>query len=86
MANLDINIDDKLDEEISRLAVKHYGDDSEASQRRLIETALMMRIFWSNSVEKEQQETDDTISHWEFEEPKVNENYSDIIGDWLFRR
>ena len=86
MANLDISVDDKLDEGISGLAVKHYGDDSEASRQRVIETALLMRILWSRSVKEGQQESDETVSKWEFSELPVTEENTATISDWLFRR
>lgn len=86
MENLCVNIDDKQDEEISNLAMKHYGDDSKASRQRVIETALKMRILWSQLVERGQQETDEAVSRWEFaESPSIREN-SDRIQHWLFRR
>ena len=86
MADLDIPADDRLLGVIKRLAIKLYGDDSEASQKRVVETALAMRIVWSHLVEKEQKETDEAVSKWEFpESPATGEN-DDKISDWLFRR
>lgn len=86
MANLDISVDDKLDEGISRLAVKHYGDDSEASRQRVIETALVMRILWSRSVKEGQQETEEALTKWEFPQSPIIEEDTGTIHDWLFRR
>jgi len=66
--------------------VKHYGEDSESSRRRVIETALKMRMVWSNSIVRGQQETDEAVSKWEFSEPAVSEGNAGVINDWLFRR
>ena len=68
------------------LAIKLYGDDSEASRKRVVETALKMRIVWSHLVEREQQETDEAVSRWEFSESPGTEENTSIIKDWLFRR
>jgi hypothetical protein len=86
MADLDILANDRLLVVIKRLAIKLYGDDSEASQKRVIETALEMRIVWSHLVEKGQQETDEAVSNWEFAESPVTEENTGTISNWLFRR
>jgi len=86
MANLDILANDRLLGVIKKLAIKLYGDDSEASQKRVIETALEMRIVWSHLVEKGQQETDEAVSNWEFAESLVTEENTGTISNWLFRR
>lgn len=86
MADLDIYVDDKLLEGISKLAIEHYGDDSEASQGRVVETALQMRILWSRSVEKGQQETNEAVTEWEFQQPLGTKDNDGTIREWLFRR
>jgi hypothetical protein len=86
MPNLDVHIDDKLYEEINRLALKHYGDDSEESRQRVIETALKMRIFWSHSVKKGQEETDEAVTSWEFPESSVGRGNTENIQNFLFWR
>ncbi len=86
MADLDITANERLLGVIKRLAIKLYGDDSEASRKRVVETALEMRIIWSHLVEKGQQETDEAVTSWEFPElPVTEENAGSIMG-WLFRR
>jgi hypothetical protein len=86
MAELDIYLEGKLLEGIRKLATKHYGEDSEASRKRVVETALKMRIVWSNSMERGRQETDEAVSSWEFSESPVTEENRGTISDWLFRR
>jgi len=86
MADLELNIDAKLLEGISRLAIKHYGDDSETSRQRVIETAVSMRLLWAISVEKGQQETDEAVSTWEFPELTMQQENNGSIQNWLFRR
>jgi len=86
MADLDIPANDRLLGIIKRLAIELYGDDSEASQKRVVETALEMRIVWSNLVERGQQETDEVVSKWEFAESLVTKENTGTISNWLFRR
>lgn len=86
MADLDIPANDRLLGVIKRLAIKLYGDDSEASRKRVVETALEMRVVWSHLVERGQQETDEAVSKWEFSESPVTEENTGTISDWLFRR
>ena len=86
MVSLDIHIDDKLLERINRLAIEHYGGNSEASRGRVVETALQMRMLWSKSVDKGQQETDEAVSKWEYSESPVTEENAGTISNWLFRR
>lgn len=86
MADLDIPIDDKLLEGISRLAIRHYGDDSEVSRKRVVETALQMRLLWSCSVRQGQEETDEAVTEWGFAESPINKENTASIRNWLFRR
>ena len=86
MADLDIPANDRLLGVIKRLAIKLYGDDSEASRKRVVETAIEMRIVWAHLVERGQQETDEAASTWEFSESPVTEENTCTISDWLFRR
>ena len=86
MADLEIYLEDKLLEEISKLAIRHYGEDSEVSQQRVVETALEMRILWSCSVKQGRELIDEAVSNWEFVEAPVTEENNDTIRQWLFRR
>jgi len=86
MAELDILANDRLLGVIKSLAIKLYGDDSETSRKRVVETALEIRIIWSHLVEKGQQETDEAVSRWEFSESPVTEENTGTISNWLFRR
>ena len=86
MADLKIYLEDKLLEGINKLAIRHYGEDSEVSQQRVVETALEMRILWSRSVKQGRELTDEAVSNWEFPESTVKQENSENIQDWLFRR
>ena len=86
MAELDITVDDEIIKGISRLAIRYFGDDGETSQRRVVESALEMRILWSRLVKESQMETDEAVSRWEFAESTVTEENSGAIRRWLFRR
>ncbi len=86
MTNLELCLEDKLLRGISELAVRHYGEDSESSRERVVEAALKMRLVWSKSVEKGQQETDERVSSWEFSQPPTIKEDTATVSDWLFRR
>lgn len=86
MADLEIYLEGKLLEGISKLAIKHYGEDSEVSRQRVVETALEMRILWSRSVKEGQELTDEAVSGWEFPESLVSRENTRNIQNWLFRR
>jgi hypothetical protein len=86
MAELDIYIESSLLDEIAGIAIKQYGDDSEASRRRVVETALEMRILWSGSIVKGQDETEEATSQWQFPESTATPEDKDNIRRWMFRR
>ena len=78
MAELDINVDEEIIKGVSRLAIKYFGDDDEASQRRVVESALAMHILWSRLVKESQMDTDEAVSRWEFAEAPVTEENGKI--------
>lgn len=86
MGELNIFVDNKLLEGIRRLAVEHYGDDGEISRKRVVETALEMRLLWSGSVTQGKEEAGEAVSKWEFEESLDTEENGDAMRRWLFRR
>lgn len=86
MAELDIYLERHLLDEVAKLALKQYGDASEASQRRVVETALAMRVLWSSSIIKGQEQTDEAVSQWQLPESPVTGEDNDNIRRWLFRR
>jgi hypothetical protein len=86
MADLDIPANDRLLGTVKRLAIKLYGDDSEVSRNHVVETALEMRIVWSDLVEKGRQETDEAVSRWAFSESPITKENTGTIRNWLFRR
>jgi hypothetical protein len=85
MAELDIAADEKLLRVVQKLATELYGDGSEASRKRVVETALEMRILWTHSVEKNRSETEEAVSKWEFKESSTEVD-SGPVRNWLFRR
>jgi len=86
MVELDIEMGNDLIAKTYDLALRYFGDDSEASLAQVLEVAFRMRSLWSQLVERGQQETDEAVSRWEFaESPSIREN-SDRIRHWLFRR
>ena len=86
MVELDIAMENDLIAKTRDLAVRYFGDDSEASLAQVLEMAFTMRCLWSRSVKMGQQETGEAVSTWDFPESTVKQENSDSIQDWLFRR
>ena len=85
MVELDIEMDNNLVTRTRELASRYFGDDSDASLAQILELAFRMRTLWGRTVRIGQQETDETISSWEFQE-SVNRDNNGSIQNWLFRR
>jgi len=85
MANLDIE-GDELVEGIKYLAWHHYGDDSEASIRRVVESALEMRLLSIILVEGGGDAIEEPITDWEFSHKQPAEQLPQEIRSWLFGR
>lgn len=86
MIELDIVMENDLIARTRDLAVRYFGDDSDASLAQVVEVAFKMRSLWSHSVNQGQQETGEAVSTWEFPESTVKQENSDSIKNWLFRR
>jgi len=86
MIELDIGMDNNLTAKTRELAVRYFGDASDASLAQVLEMAFTMRCLWSRSVTRGQQETSEAVSTWEFPESTVKQENSDSIQNWLFRR
>ncbi len=86
MVELEIEMNNELITKTRNLALRYFGDDTDASLARVLEVAFRMRCMWSGSIEKGQQETDEAVSKWEFpESPLTGEDDGKIAG-WIFRR
>ena len=83
---LDIEMDNDLIAKTRDLAVRYFGDASDASLAQVLETAFTMRCLWSRSVRIGQQDSSEAVSKWEFSESPATEENIDTIGHWLFRR
>jgi len=86
MVDLDIEMGNDLIAKAHDLALRYFGDDSDASLAQVLEVAFRMRCLWSRSVRRGQQETDEAVSSWEFAESPVTDENSDTIRRWIFRR
>ena len=86
MTELDIAMDNGLITKTRDLAVRYFGDDSDASLTQVLEMAFTMRCLWSRSVRMGQQETDEAVSTWEFPESNTNRENNVSMQNWLFRR
>ncbi|MFC1919481.1 hypothetical protein ACFLWX_01645 [Chloroflexota bacterium] len=83
---LDVDLDKDLAAKVHDLAIRYFGDTSDASLAQVLEVAFRMRCLFSRLARMGQQETDEAVSNWEFPEPAVKQENSDSIQDWLFRR
>ena len=63
MAEMDIELDSDLIEGVKRLAIRHYGDSSDASISRVGEAALQMRLLWLDLVKEGGNEIDEPVYH-----------------------
>ena len=86
MVDLDIVMENDLITKTRDLAVRYFGDDSEASLTQVLEMAFTMRCLWSRSVRMGQQETGEAVSTWEFPESTANRENNISVQNWLFRR
>ena len=86
MIELDIAMPNDLITKTCDLAVRYFGDDSDASLAQVLEMAFTMRCLWSRSVRMGQQDTDEAVSTWEFPESTTNRENNVSIQNWLFRR
>ncbi len=86
MVELDIAMENDLIAKTRDLAVRCFGDASDASLAQVVEVAFRMRCLWSRSVMRGQQQTDEAVSEWEFAELPLNQENSGTIRRWVFRR
>jgi len=83
---LDIVMENDLIAKTRDLALRYFGDDSDASLAQVLEMAFTMRCLWSHSVRMGQQETGEAVSTWEFPESTTDRENNGSIQNWLFRR
>ena len=83
---LDIAMENDLIAKTRDLALRYFGDDSDASLAQVLEVAFTMRCLWSRSVRMGRQDTDEAVSAWESTESTLSQENSHSIQNWLFRR
>jgi len=83
---LDIAMEKDLIAKTRDLALRYFGDDSDASLAQVLEVAFTMRCLWSRSVRMGQQDTDEAVSAWESTESTLSQENNSSIQKWLFRR
>ena len=86
MATLEIEIGADLLKAAKSLALRHYGDDEDASVSRVIEAALMMRLLWLHLVEVAGREVSEPVANWEFGDDEASEQVGADLGNLLFKR
>jgi len=86
MIELDIAMENDLITKTRDLAVRYFGDASDASLAQVLEMAFTMRCLWSRSVTRGQQETSEAVSTWEFPESTTTRENNVSIQNWLFSR
>jgi hypothetical protein len=82
----EIEMDNDLIHKARKLAIRYFGDDTDASLARVIELAVRIRCLWSGSVEKGRDDTEEAVSQWEFHQSLGISENGDSINEWLFRR
>ncbi len=82
----EIHIRDSVMSGLNRLAVRHWGDDSEASLLRETEIALEMLLVWLERVEGGEKEIEEALTTWEFPTSSVMRENGNGIRGRLFRR
>ncbi len=82
MGILDVELSDRLIEEIKDLAERHYGDASDDSIRQVVETALEMRLLWLHRVEGAGAQVDEPAAQWESRGKDAED--ADTVLEWLF--
>ena len=86
MIELDIAMENDLITRTRDLAVRYFGDDSDASLAQVLEVAFMMRCLWSRSVKQGQQESGEAVSKWDFPESAAKQGDNSQSCILLFRR
>jgi hypothetical protein len=86
IVELDVEMGDDLIAKTRDLAVRYFGDDSDASLAQVLEVAFRIRCLWSHSVKQGQLEIEEVVSNWKLAKGPVMEENNDIIRQWLFRR
>ena len=83
MGVLDVELSDGLIKDIKDLAERHYGDASDDSIRRVIETALAMRLLWLERVEGAGTQVEEPTVQWE-SPPRHGGEGADAVLEWIF--
>jgi len=86
MIQLDVELDDELINRVKRLATHHYGDASDGSIVKVVESALEMRLLATILVEGGGNETEEPIRDWEFGNKQPAKQLPAEIQSQLFRR
>ena len=82
MGILDVELSDGLIKDINDLAERHYGDASDDSIRRVVETALAMRLLWLDRIEESGAQVEEPAALWESRGKDVEG--ADAILEWIF--
>lgn len=85
MAEIDLDLNEKLIEKIRRTAERDYGDSGEASVRRVIEASLEMRILFHSLAGFCGSEVEEPTTNWEFMDQTPGGHGSPTVQDWLFK-
>lgn len=82
MGVLDVELSDGLIKDIRDLAERHYGDASDDSIRRVVETALAMRLLWLERVERVGAQVEEPAAQWESRGKDADG--ADAVLEWIF--
>lgn len=81
MAELEIELESDLIEQVKHLAVRHYGDSGDTSMSRVAESALKMRLLWLILVKEGGNEIEEPICRLKEDAPTPlwNGFWNDIL-------
>ena len=82
MGTLDVELSDGLIKDLHELAERHYGDASDDSVRRVVETALDMRLMWLEHVERAEAQVEEPAAQWEAFGTDPED--AGAVHEWLF--
>jgi len=76
---LEIEIGNELIDGIKDLAIRHYGDNGDASVSRVVEDALLVRLMLLEGLGSAGQEVGEPIINWEPGEEQTKPEINDLL-------
>ena len=84
MTRLDLELSSRDVAALNRLALAQFGDESESSVNRVMESALALRLVWLKTAGTPAETTHDPVLDWTAGSDP-NEVTTGTVPEWLFR-